>query len=94
MLTTRQAAKLHAEVEYIALRLSEHERRRLINAALALGEVRSLTLSQEYWARTMQILSDLAPSLADELTHLLKIVEAIRQHIHGPDNRHKNGPLT
>ena len=91
MITTRQAAKIMDRVDYIARRLSDVERDDLARAALTLGEVRITTLDRTYWAQALQVFTDLAPSLAQELTHLLDTVEEIHRHIPPPDRRHQNG---
>lgn len=92
MISIQQSAKLAAEAEYTYTRLSPQERERLAKAALLVGEVRSLTLDRAYWARTMQILGDLAPTLADQLNRLIAMVEQIHQRIPMPDRRFKIGP--
>lgn len=92
MIEISQAVQLAHDVDHLAARLSDAERDRILKAALLLGEVRALTLDRDYWVRAMRVLGDLAPTLANELVHLIDTVEEIHQRI--PSYRPRNGTPT
>lgn len=92
MITVRQASKIMDRVDHIAARLSDTERAQLVKSALTLGEIRALTLDRAYWAKAIQVLEDLAPSLAQELTQLIDTVEDIHHRL--PELRPRNGNPT
>jgi hypothetical protein len=88
VIAIRDAVELAHDVEHTAARLTRIEHARLVRSALMIHEIRLLTLDRDHWAKIMQILGDLAPSLANEFTHLLDIVDKIHQRI---PNRPRNG---
>lgn len=69
----RKLIKCRGKAALAARRLTWGQRESIVVNALALTYIRRDTLGPDYWSTVLAVLSELAPSLAVQLRHLLQL---------------------